>query len=165
MPRLSLFKPEKGNDFAFIDVHNEFKVDSFKYIKPIKEACQFIKICRKLNLKMALISSDSEKNTQEVASNLDLFDDFDLIIGGDSGYGDKSEGNSALHFCNFFSLLGSEVITIGDAPSDYKMAKNANLKGSILVETGQIKIDKLYLLSEFSVHTLKDLSIINKSLT
>ena len=72
----------------------------------------------------------------------------------DSGFGDKTTGQSALHICKEFNLLPNQVITIGDAPADF-MAKNANLKGSILVDSGQISLDKLFRLIIFAlVHSM-----------
>ena len=41
------------------------------------------------------------------------------------------------------NLEVKNVICIGDTPIDHEMAKNANLKGSILVESGQIPINTL----------------------
>ena len=51
------------------------------------------------------------------------------------------------------------MISIGDSPSDFEMSTKANLKCSILVETGQIPIDKLQNLSKFSVENLSDIYI------
>ena len=33
----------------FLKVHKEFTIDAERFIKPIEEACKFIKICRKKN--------------------------------------------------------------------------------------------------------------------
>ena len=46
-----------------------------------------------------------------------------------------------------------------DAPADYIMAKNASLKGTILVETGQIPIKELTLLTKYSVNSLDDVAL------
>ena len=39
------------------------------------------------------------------------------------------------------NIENKNVICIGDTPIDHEMAKNANLKGSILVESGQIPLN------------------------
>ena len=52
------------------------------------------------------------------------------------------------------------MICIGDAPADYFMAKNAKLKNAILVESGQIPLKDLLILSKFSVSSLEDILIV-----
>ena len=59
-------------------------------------------------------------------------------------------------------MLGANpqtTISVGDAPMDYEMAKNAGLKGSILVATGQIPVNKLKELTYTTVHTLKEVMV------
>ena len=46
---------------------------------------------------------------------------------------------------------------IGDAPMDYISAKNAGIKNTILVSTGQISSDKLKDTSPYVIESLKDL--------
>ena len=106
-------------------------------------------------MKLVLISSDTELNTKRMVEILDLEDYFDLIIGGDSGFGDKRSGNSCRYICKKLNLNNKKVISIGDAPVDNEMAINGNLKGSILVESGQIEIK---MLSKFSKNCVSDLS-------
>ena len=55
--------------------------------------------------------------------------------------------------------MTENIISIGDAPSDYEMSTKANLKCSILVETGQVPIEKLQKLSDFSVKDLSNIHI------
>ena len=51
------------------------------------------------------------------------------------------------------------TISVGDAPMDYEMAKNANLKGSILVSTGQIPETKLKQLTDTTVQNLSEVIV------
>ena len=118
----------------FVEVNNEFKQKSQFFIKPIYPACEFVLNCKEQNLKLALITSDTEENAVEAMNKLELNNKFDFIIGGDSGMGDKKNGNAALSICDKFNLNPQKVICIGDAPADYLMAKNAKLKSAILVE-------------------------------
>ena len=53
------------------------------------------------------------------------------------------------------NIENKNVICIGDTPIDHEMAVNANLKGSILVESGQIPLNSLLI---FSKHCVKNLS-------
>ena len=72
---------------AFSEVHNEFKNHSHKFIKPIPDACDFIKRCKNWDLKLVLISSDTEVNSKKALKFLNLDSYFDMILGGDSGLG------------------------------------------------------------------------------
>ena len=85
---------------------------------------------------------------------------FDTVIGGDSGFGNKSNGNSALSATKGLNIMPEYAITIGDAPADDDMAKNANLKGSILVSTGQISIIELLKINKFSINSLSELYLV-----
>ena len=98
-------------------------------------------------------------NAEIALTKIGLIDHFDLIIGGDSGFGNKINGKSANFVAKSFNLPPENIISIGDAPSDYEMSKKANLKCSILVETGQIPIDTLQNLSKFSVLELSAINI------
>ena len=83
-----------------------------------------------------------------------------MVLGGDSGFGNKSEGNSAIYVNKNFKLNPNQVITIGDAPTDNQMAKNANLQGSILVATGQISLIELLKINKFSINNLSELTFV-----
>ena len=145
---------------VFEEVHNEFKEDSDKFIKPIYNAFNFIKKCKKFDLKLALISSDTEINSKKALKFLNIDTYFDMVLGGDSGFGNKSDGNSAIYVNKNFKLNPNQVITIGDAPTDNQMAKNANLQGSILVATGQISLIELLKINKFSINNLSELTFV-----
>ena len=82
-----------------------------------------------------------------------------MVIGGDSGFGDKKLGHSCKHICKKHNLNNKKVISIGDAPVDNEMAINGNLKASILVESGQIEIKNLSKSSKFCVYDLSEIKI------
>ena len=98
-------------------------------------------------------------NVHEEKERLPLIDCFDLVIGGDSGFGNKSSGKSASFVAESFNISSAKIISIGDAPSDFEMAIKSNLKCSVLVETGQVPLDQLQKLSRFSVNDLSDIYI------
>ena len=115
--------------------------------------------CKLNNLKLALITSDTELNAEIALKKIGLIDYFDLIIGGDSGFGNKSNGKSATFVANSFNLIADKIISIGDAPSDFEMSVKSNLKCSVLVESGQVPIYQLRKLSRFAVKDLSDIYI------
>ena len=144
---------------TFKEIHTNFSKESYKFIVPIKPAYELIKILKKFKVKLFLITSDTKYNADETINCLQINDHFDLVIGGDSGFGDKKMGLSCKYICKEFNLNNNQVISIGDAPVDNEMAINSNLKASILVESGQIKIKTLSKFSEFCISDLSQIKI------
>ena len=143
----------------FRKVHETFRNDLQNFIKPINSAYKFACQCKKNNLKMALITSDTEYNAISSIKKIGLLEKFEIVIGGDSKFGNKTNGNSARFICESFNLPPKKVIAIGDAPSDYLMSKKAGLNSVILVESGQVPILKLKNLSKYSVTSLSEVII------
>ena len=141
----------------FKKVHAEFSPKSESFILPIKSACDFVRDCKLNNLRLALITSDTKLNAEIALKKIGLIDYFDLIIGGDSGFGNKSNGKSANFVAKYFNLITDKIISIGDSPSDFEMSIKSNLKCSVLVETGQVPIFELKKLSRFAVKDLSDI--------
>ncbi len=139
----------------FKEVHKDFSKDANKYISPISSAFRLVQHLKKVNIKLILLTSDTKFNADETIRILELNNHFDLIIGGDSGFGDKKSGESCKQICQKLNLKNDNVICIGDAPVDNEMAINGKLKASILVESGQIGIE---ILSKFSRYCISDLS-------
>ena len=146
-------------DKTFKDIHSNFSTEAYKFIIPIYSAYNFIKSLRKFNVKMILLTSDTKFNAIETTRILKLTNHFDLIIGGDSGFGDKKSGASCKHICQKLYLEKNKVISIGDAPVDSEMAINANLKATILVESGQVKKRSLSKYSKYYVSDLSEITI------
>ncbi len=142
---------------VFKEIHKDFAKDAHKYILPIYPAKNLVEKLQKFKVKLFLITSDTKYNADETIRVLDLKNKFDFVIGGDSKFGNKSLGKGCNYICQNFSINPKEVICIGDTPVDHEMAVNANLKASLLVESGQIDLDTL---SQFSNYCLSDLSSI-----
>ena len=53
----------------------------------------------------------------------------------------------------------TNTVMIGDAPMDYLAAKNADIKTTILVATGQIEREELQQYCSYSVNSLKEVYI------
>ena len=139
----------------FKEVHRDFSKEAHKFILPIASAYSLIKLLKKENIKLILLTSDTKFNADETIRILNLNNHFDLVFGGDSGFGDKKSGESCKKICQKLNLKNDTVICIGDTPVDNEMAINGKLKASILVESGQIGIE---ILSKFSRYCISDLS-------
>ena len=139
----------------FRNIHSQFSKEAYKFIMPIPSSLQLLKVLKKFDVKLFLITSDTKQNAKETIRFLNLNNYFDDVIGGDSGFGDKKLGTSCRHICKQLNLNNKKVISIGDAPVDNEMAINGNLRASILVESGQIEMK---MLSKFSKYCVSDLS-------
>jgi len=159
LKKLNINIDESSISQIFQKVHTEFSPRSEDFILPIRSACDFVRNCKLNNLRLALITSDTNLNAEIALKKIGLIDYFDLIIGGDSGFGNKSNGKSANFVADSFKLISDKIISIGDAPSDFEMSIKSNLKCSILVETGQVPIYQLQKLSRFVVKDLSDIDI------
>ncbi len=142
----------------FSKVHSNFLNDLLLYTKIIPESYDFILKLKSKGIKLALITSDSIKNSSIILknSNLDLFD---IVIGKENCPTPKVSGEPALLACKLLNVDPLNTISIGDAPMDKIMADNAKLKGAILVATGQISYYGLRKITKYTVRNLKELEI------
>jgi len=144
----------------FKQANNSFRANSQRFIKPISNAIDFVLRLKESGIKITLVTSDTRNNAINAMKILKIEDQFDFIIGGDSCFGKKATGEPATLACEKMFLDPKEVIAIGDAEMDFKMAKNAGLMSSILVATGQNNIDELKTINQMSINNLKELKIL-----
>ena len=143
----------------FNQANTSFKVNAENFIKPINHAIQFILKLKNSGIKISLVTSDTTNNAINAMEVLNIKNNFDYIIGGDSCLGKKATGEPAIFACKKMSLEPKYVIAIGDAEMDFKMAKNALLMSSILVATGQNDLDELRKINPMSINNLDELKI------
>ncbi|ABX09231.1 HAD family hydrolase [Prochlorococcus marinus] len=155
----SIQSTEKEINLIFESVQLGFKIESNNYIKPLESALNFATLLYSLGVKLALVTSDKEYNAISTLQKLELMNIFEIILGGDSGYGKKITGEPALQVCKSLCLSPNNVMAIGDAKMDYIMANKAELAGSILVATGQIGLEELLSINPSSVQTLKEIIV------
>ena len=149
------------NDFysIFVETHKKFEKEAYEFVKPINSAISFIEFIPIKKVKLALITSDSKANSKIALDKLGLTQKFDLIIGHDSGLGDKKSGAPATYACEKMSIPPANTIAIGDSKMDYDMSLKAGLQNCILVATGQIPLKKLEIINSLSVKSLSELKI------
>ena len=141
------------------NVHEKFLDEIFDYVKPIKEAEVLFKRLKEKGVKLAVVTSDMKLNTDAILEKTNLAQYFDLVIGKDNCTKAKKTGEPALIALKLLNANANTTISVGDAPMDYEMAKNANLKGSILVSTGQIPETKLKQLTDTTVQNLSEVIV------
>jgi len=163
---IELFFKEKGLNYKrkdFLSIfnltHNEFEKVAYKFIKPIESATNFIKKMPNNEVKLALVTSDSKVNAKIALDQLGLTNKFDLIIGHDSGLGDKKNGGPAKFVCKTMGISPENTIALGDSKMDFDMSLKSNLKNCVLVATGQIPLRKLKKINFLSINSLSELKI------
>lgn len=143
----------------FQKVHNEFLKEIYDYVKPIEDAEILFKRLKEKGVRLAIVTSDTKESTEMILKRIKFASYFDLIIGNDICSKPKKTGEPALIALKMLDADPQSTISVGDAPMDYEMAKNSKLKGSILVSTGQIPINKLKKLTNTTIHSLKEVMV------
>ena len=143
----------------FKDVHEEFLPDIYDYIKIIDDAKFLFDKLKETGAKLAVVTSDMHANTDAILKHLGLEKYFDLVIGKDDCSKAKKTGEPAKIALEKLNVKAENTISVGDAEMDYLMAKNADLRGSILVATGQIPLGNLLEFTPTSVESLKEVQV------
>lgn len=143
----------------FDDVHSSFICDINQYTKIIDGAIECFELMKKSNLKLAVVTSDTHTHTVEILKHLNLEKYFDVIIGKEDTKNEKKTGEPALLALKLLNSNPENTIVIGDAPMDYLMAKNSNIKDTILVTTGKVPIQELKSYTSKVIDNLKELKI------
>ncbi len=143
----------------FKNVHKTFLDEIYDYVKPIKEAEILFKRLKEKNVRLAVVTSDMRANTELILKHLNLSEYFDIVIGKDDCTKPKKTGEPALIALDKLGANPDNTISVGDAPMDFEMAQMANLKGSILVSTGQITEQSLMKLTNTTVQSLDEVLV------
>ena len=147
--RYGLSVPFDEIDNLFKEVHSDFKKDADAFIVPIAGCVDFFERLKQNNVRMAVITSDAKEMTLHTLKLLDLEKYFDLVITKEDTTEPKHTGKPALLALEKMNATVENTITIGDAPMDAQMAKNAGLKAAVLLATGQISQENLKKYSGF----------------
>ncbi|MCQ2738819.1 MAG: HAD family hydrolase [bacterium] len=158
LAKYSVFTNFETISELFNIVHTEFLNNMDKYIKFIPYSENFIRNLKSLNLKLAVVTSDTHNHTKETLKILGIEDCFDCIIGKDDCTKDKKSGEPAIIALEKIKSDKNKTIVIGDALMDYFMAENSGLK-HIIVCTGQTDKDDLIKYTKYVVNDLSEVSI------
>lgn len=143
----------------FKKVHENFLPDIYNYVKIIEDAKILFDKLKSVEIKLAVVTSDMHANTDAILKHLGLEKYFDLVIGKDDCSKAKKTGEPAKIALKKLNVKAENTISVGDAEMDYLMAKNAGLKGSILVATGQTPFEELLDYTPTSVEKLKEVQV------
>ena len=153
-------------DFAEIEKIFDYVNDIFykkmhDYTKPINEAINFIKLLNKKELKIGIVTSDSVISTQKTLKYFDWENLFICIIGRESSQYTKESGEPTKLALKELNANPNTTVMIGDAPMDFISAKNAGIKKTVLVATGQLTFDDLLKTSPYTISSLQEIEIID----
>lgn len=151
----NVMSSEKELSKIFSSVNVDFQKEMYEYIKLLPGAVELFENLKQCKIKMGVITSDMRGNLKQILNYLGIERYFDLVMGRDDCKEEKKTGIPATHAIKYLCVPEDRTLVIGDAPMDSLMAKNAGLRGSILVATGQLPLEEL---SKYSLHTIDDLT-------
>lgn len=109
------------------------------------------------NLKMGVVTADSEKGAMVSLAPFDILHRFAFVCGYDSGPRAKPDPAPVLAFCTKTELKAAEVAVIGDNFHDMIMGKNAGAGLLVGVLTGTSGRDELSELADVVLDSINDL--------
>lgn len=143
----------------FDEVSEEFYKDITQYTKPINDAVNFFKKAYNKGIKLGIVTSDSIVSTKLVLKNFGWEKYFSSVIARESSNKTKESGELTKLALKELNADNSRTIMIGDAPMDYISAKNANLKETILISSGQIDSYELKKITKYVLSSLSEIEI------
>ena len=148
---------EKELEEIFDNVSKEFYKNIHEYTKPIDSAIEFIKKIHSKGIKLGIVTSDSVESTKLTLKHFEWEYLFDSVIGRESSPHTKESGEPTKIALKELNANTQTTIMIGDTPMDSISAKNANIKNTILVSTGQIEEDTLRISSQYTTNDLANI--------
>lgn len=125
--------------------------------KVIGDAHGLLSKLRALGVKIAVVTSDSRRPTEQFLSGAGLTELVDAVITGDDPFSEaKPSPANALRLCKQMNVDPEETVMVGDTLTDMGMAKNAGLGTAIAVLSGVEKKEKLSPLADHVVKNIDD---------
>jgi len=123
----------------------------------LEGAADVLRQLRSNGLKLAIVTTDSHRRTEESLRFLSVARFFDVIIGGDDIRNAKPAPDMVLEACRQIGCAPDEAVIVGDSLSDVQMGKNAGVKRCVGVLTGFTSKEKLQELADVVVGSVKEL--------
>ena len=145
----------------FNEIHTQLPIDKNSYVKILPGVKKLFNILKKYDIKISIVTSDTELNTLNFLKENEILNYVDLIIGRETTVEHKNTGIPAIIAIEKLNIKSDNIVCIGDAPMDLIMSKNSNCLASIGVLTGQTCEKDLKLYTQFIVENLEELNIKN----
>ena len=108
-------------------------------------------------LRLGLATMDLEDKARSTAASLGIDGHLDMIVGADSGHGEKPEPGMVLAFARATGLDTKEIMVVGDTRADLAMARAADCGLAVGVLTGGCGRDALGDLADHVLDSVMDI--------
>lgn len=156
---LEVSSKEEQIEKLFLQEHEAFMKEIHNYICLLPGVLPFLEELSGHNVKLAVVTTDSIKNTQESLEYSQIAKYFHCVVGKESVKEIKATGIPAQEAMRLLNVLAETTVCIGDAPMDLLMAQNSGCKAGIGVCTGQLQKGSLEPYSHYVVDGFNQLSI------
>ncbi|MCK9212616.1 MAG: HAD family hydrolase [Ignavibacteriaceae bacterium] len=112
----------------FINVYKTIYFDFINTTKLYPEVEDVISTLKKNGKKIALLTTKSQDQAQNILHHFKLDKYFNEIMGRRNGVEVKPSPEPLLHICNSLSVLPAQTMMIGDSELDVQCGKNAGAK-------------------------------------
>lgn len=104
--------------------------------QPITDlACLFTKL-KAMDIKIAITSNDDRTNTEALLQQAGIGDSVDLVVTNSDNTAPKPHAEVAHFICSALAIEPSQVVVVGDTPSDMLLGKNAEIGLTVGVLSG-----------------------------
>ena len=110
------------------------------------------------SIPMAVVTNDDERSAKLQMDALGWMDRFDLIVGADSGYGQKPEPGMVLHACAALAVAPGRSWMIGDSSHDVHSGHAAGCR-TVLVTNSDPHPSELLDRADITVESLAGLAV------
>ncbi len=155
-----IYTTETELEEIFDKVSNDFYSNMHNYTKPINSAINFIENLKRQNIKIGIVTSDSLESTLKTIKQFNWEKLFDTAVGRESSKFTKESGELTKLALKNLNANPQTTVMIGDTPTDYISAQNADIEKTILVSTGQIEENELQKISKYTTQNLSEIEII-----
>lgn len=109
----------------FLEFYEENVCQRSKFYNGVTEGLSYLK---DNNIKLGCVTNKKEKFTHELLKSLGLFDDFGIVICGDSLPEKKPDPLPLIHAAEFFSVKPGLSLMVGDSKNDVNAARAAGFQ-------------------------------------
>lgn len=142
-------------DWSHADLDRELRQSAENApVVPVVELAPYVADLRKMGLKLAVMTNDTENGALSHLALGGAEGLFDFVLGADSGYGAKPDPDPLLALADMMGVAPSECLMVGDSAHDLVAGKRAGMTG-IGVLTGTAERDEI---APFAKIVLKDIS-------
>lgn len=147
------FPIDEINEKRYI-LNEELFLQTEKVIKPgVKELMTWLK---EHQIRTAVASAKTWEMTSNHLKHANIFEEFDVVIGGDMVKRNKPEPDSFLKAAEMLGVKSEECLVMGDTPSDMLAAKAAGMKAAFVPDLIEAD-DEIIRLADFRLKRIDDI--------